>query len=69
MPNCDLLVSEVLTLPFSVGSGNSANLIFFVPNDTNLLGVTFYNQAWVRDPNANAAGIAATNGAKGVIGF
>ncbi len=69
MPNCDLLVSEVITLPFSVGGGNSANLIFFVPNDNNLLGVTFYNQAWVRDPSANAAGIAATNGAKGVIGL
>jgi hypothetical protein len=39
-----------------------------IPANTALIGSKFYNQAIIVDPQANPAGLVATNGGEGVIG-
>jgi len=39
------------------------------PTDPTLACLTFYSQAWVLDPKANALGVGTSNGGKGVIGY
>jgi hypothetical protein len=42
---------------------------FAVPNVPNAPGATFYNQAFVFDPTANALGLTTSNGGQATIGF
>ena len=70
MKGCNLLVSWDLQVAFYAGpSGGTWDLPLPIPKDPTLEGVTFYNQAWVLDPKANAFGVGTSNGGKGVIGY
>jgi len=70
MNGCNLLVSWDLQVAFYAGpSGGTWDLPLPLPNDPTLAGLTFYNQAWVLDPKANAFGVGTSNGGKGVIGY
>jgi hypothetical protein len=67
MTGCTLYVApDVTRLLFAVGS--LATLTMAIPNDPNLAGLAFYDQAFVFDPSANAAGATATNAAEGRVG-
>ena len=67
MPGCTLYASvEASLLLFAAGNG--AALTFPIPNHQALVGLAFYNQAFVLDPAANAAGFTASNAAEGQIG-
>jgi hypothetical protein len=68
MSGCNLLVSWDLQVGF-FPSGGKWDLPLPLPNDPTLAGLTFYNQAWVLDPQANAFGVGTSNGGKGVIGY
>jgi hypothetical protein len=68
MSGCNLLVSWDLQVGF-FPSGGKWDLPLTLPNDPTLEGLTFYNQAWVLDPKANAFGVGTSNGGKGVIGY
>ncbi|MEE9125866.1 MAG: hypothetical protein V3U11_01885 [Planctomycetota bacterium] len=63
-PGCNLNVSFDLLL--SLGGGSQFKLA--VPNDTRLLGVKFYMQAYTADSTANAAGLVVSNGVMGQAG-
>ena len=39
-----------------------------IPNDGSLVGLNFFNQAFVLDPGVNPAGGVVTNAGEGVIG-
>jgi hypothetical protein len=67
-PGCALLVSPDLTLPFGTSAGGTGFLVYEVPNDLYLLGLAFYNQAWIAEPSTNALGYALSNGGAAVIG-
>jgi len=69
MKGCNLLVSWDLELGFFARTGSTWDLTLTIPNDRTLAGLTFYNQAWVLDPKANAFGVGTSNGGKGVIGY
>jgi hypothetical protein len=58
-----------LEVGFMVRNARAWNLTLNIPNDPTLQGMTFYNQAWVLDPKANAFGVGTSNGGKGVIGY
>ncbi len=64
---CSLRASLDLFVTMST-SGTTASLAAKVPNDSNLVGTTFFNQAFVFDATANASGATLTNGAAGKIG-
>lgn len=51
-----------------VSSGGTAKLSLPIPNDSNLLGAGWFQQALVIDPKANAFGASFSNGAAAVIG-
>ena len=68
MGNCQMLVSWDIAFPIWSGIGGAAWKVK-VPNNPGLLGATFYNQAWVMDPKANAFGAAVSNGGKGILGL
>ena len=65
---CKLLVSLDFILPLGNGGngGNAATLP--IPQDTRLIGVRFYLQAWATDPSANGAGIVMSNALEGQAG-
>ena len=67
MPGCTLFVSGPLILPV-LNTGGAGSVSFPVPGDPVLLAGSFYNQAFVADPPANAAGIIASNAGEGRIG-
>ncbi|MHC4514010.1 MAG: hypothetical protein ACYTGW_18910 [Planctomycetota bacterium] len=55
-----------LDLLLSLGMGNQFKVP--VPNDSKLLGIKFYMQAYTADVNANAAGVVVSNGVVGSAG-
>ena len=63
-PGCSLNVSFDLLL--SLGAGNQFKVA--VPNDSKLLGVKFYMQAYSAAVNANAARLVVSNGVFGQAG-
>ena len=67
MPKCSLLVSWDLTAPvFALNTATTWKIL--VPMDSGLLGAEFFNQLWIQDASANPAGIATSNGGRGVVG-
>ena len=68
MPNCVLLTSWDFQASIWSGGGK-AQWKVTVPNRAGLLGATVFAQGWVLDKEANAGGIATSNGAKLVVGF
>jgi hypothetical protein len=67
-PGCTALASgeSLFVLTNVLGS---AVWQFAVPNVPNAPGATFYNQAFVFDPTANALGLTTSNGGQATIGF
>jgi len=49
-------------------NGNTASFAAKVPNNSSVVGATFYNQAFVFDSTANASGATLSNGAAGFVG-
>lgn len=69
MPGCGLAVSVDATFPL-VGAANQAVWTLSIPDDPQLVGMPFYNQALVLDANApNVFGAVMSNAAFGVIGL
>ncbi len=64
---CSLNASLDFFLPMAT-NGTSATLAAPVPNDSNLVGVGFFNQAFVVDSQANGAGATLSNGAASHVG-
>jgi len=67
MPGCALLASGDATL-LQVATGNLAARTIAIPNNQSFVGLAFYNQAFVFDATANAAGATASNAAAATIG-
>jgi hypothetical protein len=67
MPGCTLYASPDVSLLLAA-NGSTATWTFHIPNNQGLVGLQFYNQAFVVDPPANTVGITTTNAAEGLIG-
>ena len=67
MPGCALLASGDATL-LRFATGSIATLTIPIPDDQEFVGLAFYNQAFVFDATANAAGATASNAAAATIG-
>lgn len=67
MPGCDLLASAefTLTVPASAGAASLALSLCACPE---LAGLAFYQQGFVLDASANAAGVVVSNAGAGVLG-
>ena len=68
MPKCQLFVSWDIGWSFFVFSKTQVRWSFQIPADTAFIGIRAYNQAWVIDKKANAAGIAITNAIESTVG-
>jgi len=69
MPGCDLHISVDATAGLS-GQQNQAQWSLPIPDLPSLVGLRFYNQALVLDPNAgNGLGAVLSDAAEGVIGY
>jgi len=67
MPGCAAHISIDAAMGLA-GTGNQAKWLLPIPDQPLLLGVTFYNQALVLDPQANAFGAVVSDTAEGVVG-
>jgi hypothetical protein len=67
-PGCNLLVSADDARPLTTNGAGAGSYQYVLPNVIYALGLSFYNQAFVFDPTANALGFVATNGGVGVFG-
>ncbi len=67
MPGCFARVAPD-SVYFVTGAGNTATLALPVPNNPNLMGLTFYQQGWSFDPAANPTGMTTSNSARLTIG-
>ncbi|MGE0144954.1 MAG: hypothetical protein AB7I19_16900 [Planctomycetota bacterium] len=66
MPGCSLY-QDVAIATGGAQAGGTATYSLAIPNDTGLLGLSFYNQVVVVDPAANAFGLTVSNGKRGCI--
>ena len=67
MTGCAFYASAEVILPVP-NTGGAGSVTFAVPNDVALVGGSFFNQGFVLDPPANAAGITSSNSGEGRIG-
>jgi len=67
-PGCSLLVDNAIGSVLVTDSAGTTNLQYTLPNAIYALGSSFYNQAFVFDPAANAFGFVASNAGHGVFG-
>ncbi|MCB9885746.1 MAG: hypothetical protein H6838_09650 [Planctomycetes bacterium] len=67
MPGCFQHVSVDAAF-FVTGQHGNAKFEFPIPDWPGLVGLSFYNQALVFDPGANALGAVVSDAARGVIG-
>jgi hypothetical protein len=67
MPGCAAHISLDAAMGV-VGQNNQAKWLLPIPDQPTLLGITFYNQALVLDPQANAFGAVVSDAAEGVVG-
>lgn len=67
-PGCTLYTSLDIIFGMASNSNGSVKLNIPIPNVAALIGIIFYNQAFVVDPSANALGLAWTNAGEGKIG-
>jgi hypothetical protein len=67
MPGCDLLADPVAT-QLLVGAANAATWVLPVPHANALHGLESFQQAFVFDPGANAAGLTVSNAGRCRIG-
>jgi hypothetical protein len=69
LQGCRLFLS--LELGFGIASTGPFGVLpfgFTLPNDPNLVGVEFFNQAFLLDLGANPGGLVTTNAGHGVVG-
>jgi hypothetical protein len=66
MPGCTLY-QDVAIATGGAHVGGTATYSLGIPNDTGLLGLSFYNQVVAVDPAANAFGLTVSNGKRGCI--
>jgi hypothetical protein len=67
-PGCALLVENLIASALTTDSAGATNLQYTLPYNIYVLGQSFYNQAFVFDPTANAFGFVASNAGHGVFG-
>lgn len=67
-PGCSLLVENGIASTMLTNTAGAANLQYTLPYNIYVLGQSFYNQAFVFDPAANAFGFVASNAGHGVFG-
>lgn len=67
MTGCTQYV-DALSFTFLTGS-TTATWSWSIPNDANLFGAVFFNQAFSLDPTANSFGFVASNAATGQLGY
>jgi hypothetical protein len=67
MPGCPLRISADVTATV-VGAGNSATLLFPVPNNPTLIGVQIFTQALSLDIGLNPFGFAISDAAVMLVG-
>lgn len=67
-PGCALLVENLIASALVTNGSGATNLQYSLPYDIYVLGQSFYNQAFVFDPTANAFGFVASNAGHGVFG-
>ena len=65
---CSLLVEDSVASVLLTNGLGASNLQYSLPYDIYALGSSFYNQAFVFDPTANAFGFVASNAGHGVFG-
>lgn len=69
MAGCSLFASPDLVLGLnSTGPFGATIWGDFIPNNPMLVGIQFYNQAFVLAPGANQLGVVTTNGGHGTVG-
>lgn len=68
MTGCSQLV-DAMILDLVSDPGSSGTWSWAIPNNPNIFGFTFFNQAFVLDPAANSFGFTATNAGMGTLGF
>jgi len=68
MPGCQLFADAML-VDTLFATGATAAWSWTLPAGSQLLGVRFYQQGFVFDPAANAAGLVASNAAAATIGW
>ena len=67
LPGCHLRTDPFLSFGVT-GANNAATWSLPLPNNSGLLGLVFFNQAFVPDPSATG-GFTVTNGGRGRIGI
>lgn len=67
MPGCDALL-EPFDVLGALSSGGQASWSLSIPSDPALLAATFFQQALVIDPTANAFGATVSNGLRNRVG-
>lgn len=67
-PGCSLLVENLIASALLTNSSGATDLQYTLPYNIYVLGQSFYNQAFVFDPTANAFGFVASNAGHGVFG-
>ncbi len=69
LPGCTLYSStDILLGGVATGTTGSGSMNFTLPNVQSYIGIRYYNQFMVLDPNANAVGLVLSNGGEAVIG-
>lgn len=68
MPGCSLL-AEIALAELRIASVTTASWQFSIPTNPLLFGYTFYAQAFVFDPPANALGFVVSNGVRSRVGL
>ncbi|MBK9386766.1 MAG: VCBS repeat-containing protein [Planctomycetes bacterium] len=69
MGTCDLLVNQIVSLPFSTSRSGFARLSIAVPPDPSLVAAAFYSQAALLDlGTATPTKLTTTNGVETVVG-
>ena len=67
MTGCTLHVSPDVMF-FAPATAGRATLAWALTNNTNLIGVTFFNQGFVLDPGINPVGATVSNAGAGIVG-
>lgn len=67
-PGCSLHLEPFVSYAFAVGPDGAPIWAVTIPNQPSFAAVSFFNQALVAAPGANAAGIAVSNAVRSTIG-
>lgn len=69
LPGCTLYTSlDLLVTGVATGTSGSADTTLIIPNNSQFVGVQFYNQWMVIDQAANSLGVVLSNGGEAKVG-